>query len=245
MKSATVVARASGVLALSLALTACVKPPEAPPAPIRDAPPVALPERCRPPPLETGSRLLTFDRETSYLHIYAYRGGRLARMGHNHVISTRSLWGYLRKTEPLHRSGFILCIPVDSLIVDDPGLRRQVGEPFAGELDESAIAGTRRNMLSEQLLDAGHHPYLVVEGRAHSQSGNRFTVGLTITLRNHAHELTTESNIVSADGSVTASGAISLRQSALGLEPFSILFGALQVQDRLDIRYSLTARSPP
>ena len=46
-----------------------------------------------------------------------------------------------------------------------------------------------------------------------------------------------------AAGTVTVSGEIPLRQSDLGLTPFSALLGALQVQDEMHVRFRLVARA--
>jgi hypothetical protein len=40
-----------------------------------------------------------------------------------------------------------------------------------------------------------------------------------------------------------ASGELSLRQSALGLKPFSVMLGALQVLDEIKVRAQIVARA--
>jgi hypothetical protein len=47
--------------------------------------------------------------------------------------------------------------------------------------------------------------------------------------------------LVSEVHQVTASGTLELRQSTLGLTPYSLLLGALQVQDSLTIKFTLVA----
>jgi hypothetical protein len=42
---------------------------------------------------------------------------------------------------------------------------------------------------------------------------------------------------------VSASGSVALRQTALGLVPFSVMLGALQVQDELTVKFRLVAVS--
>ena len=40
---------------------------------------------------------------------------------------------------------------------------------------------------------------------------------------------------------LVASGELELRQSELGLTPFSVMMGALQVQDAMQVRFRLVA----
>jgi hypothetical protein len=44
-----------------------------------------------------------------------------------------------------------------------------------------------------------------------------------------------------ADGTLVASGSMAIRQSDFGIVPFSVLGGALQVHDRLEMRFRLVA----
>jgi len=46
-----------------------------------------------------------------------------------------------------------------------------------------------------------------------------------------------------AAGTITVSGETPLRQSDIGLTPFSALLGALQVQDEMRVRFRLVARA--
>ena len=40
---------------------------------------------------------------------------------------------------------------------------------------------------------------------------------------------------------LTATGTLELRQSALGLAPYSLMLGALQVQDAMTIKFKIVA----
>jgi len=42
---------------------------------------------------------------------------------------------------------------------------------------------------------------------------------------------------------LSASGSFELRQSALGLTPYSLMLGALQVQDAMTVKFRLVATS--
>jgi hypothetical protein len=46
-------------------------------------------------------------------------------------------------------------------------------------------------------------------------------------------------------GQLMANGRVTLEQSKFGIVPFSILGGALQVQDRVDVRFVIHAHRVP
>ena len=46
-------------------------------------------------------------------------------------------------------------------------------------------------------------------------------------------------------GQITVTGRVTLAQTAFEITPFSILGGALQVQDQVDVRFAIRARNLP
>ena len=51
--------------------------------------------------------------------------------------------------------------------------------------------------------------------------------------------------VVREGPTLTARGAFTLAQSALGLTPFSVFAGALQVRDQLEVRFRIVAEPVP
>ncbi|GAB4349757.1 MAG: hypothetical protein Kow006_11820 [Gammaproteobacteria bacterium] len=233
--------RASAALLLATLLAGCVPPPEAPPREADRTPPAELPAACR-TPAEADGRLYRIDPLPSRVEIRAYRGGRLARLGHNHLVEAREIQGWVLVGAAAGASRFALCIPVAALAVDDPERRARAGGAFATPLDAAAVAGTRHNMLGEKLLDGTRHPYLIVRGSAESASGGEVPLRLTFTVRDRETTRSHTATIRIDRRTVTAHGRLTLRQSELGLQPYSALFGALLVKDALEIDYTLVAR---
>ena len=64
---------------------------------------------------------------------------------------------------------------------------------------------------------------------------------LAVNVAGHDSTLVVPFNLERAAGRLTASGALSVRQSALGLIPFSVFLGALRVQDDMDVKFKLVA----
>lgn len=182
----------------------------------------------------------------SLVVVLAYRGGPLASFGHNHVIASHALTGFIDVAEPLTASTFELHLPVADFTVDEPALRSNLGAGFAGAVPDSARDGTRHNMLGEDLLDAGHFPEIVVRAMSLAGGPHDFLAHLDINIRggHHAIEAPITVNRLDADR-LQVSARFSVAQSALGLTPFSIMLGALQVEDTLEVEVDLTALRAP
>jgi hypothetical protein len=228
-------------------LSGCPAPPRAPPpappvpaAPSAPAPHVGLPYEILP--------------QSSLLTILVYRGGALASAGHNHVIASHDLSGTIYVPAQILQSSFEVHIPVATFTVDETVLRaQQPAAEFPADVSEGAREGTRRNMLGEALLDAQRNPEIVLRSlqlepaggtaadsgpvRAHVQSSVRgqlrtFTVPVRYRLGG-----------VGGNSTVEASGEFPLRQTDLGLTPFSAMLGALQVQDEMRISFHIVAQA--
>ena len=70
-----------------------------------------------------------------------------------------------------------------------------------------------------------------------------FTVTMVVRVAGHASTLVVPFMLETSSGRVSASGSVALRQTALGLVPFSVMLGALQVQDELTVKFRLVAVS--
>jgi hypothetical protein len=229
-------ARAAALVLPGLLLAACVGVKQVPPA----APP-GLPSQCITPTAGNGERLLAIDRGNSMLRILTYRGGKLAHLGHNHLIASRDLWGYGVLGKTLDASHFALCVPVQSLIIDDPKLRATAGEAFAGDVSDSDIAGTRRNMLSERQLDGERYPYIVVLGRIVGGDAPQVSMELELHVRDKVRSIPVSTRFEQSARSVNISGSVQVKQTDLGIQPYTVLFGALTVRDEIDIQFDVRA----
>lgn len=226
-----------GVLALSLAACGALKgrhaaPPSPGPAPSHELP---LPGQA-----------YQIDENRSELRILVYRAGPLARFGHNHVMVNRRVHGAVNLVQE-GASAFWLRVPVAEFIVDELPARREEGPDFAADVPDDARSGTLHNMLSAAVLDAAEYPDISINGIAAAgapDSGAAPRVA-TLTIGVAGHESTIEVPFVleSDSGRLSASGSFELRQSALGLTPYSLMLGALQVQDAMTVKFRLVATS--
>lgn len=184
----------------------------------------------------------TVDAAGSDVHWLVYRSGALARFGHNHVISVGGMSGTVDVAEQWSESSFELEVPLAELVVDDPGQRAGEGEDFSSEPSADDVAGTRRNMLGEDLLDAETYPVLRVTGRGPTGTPADGEIELTIELAGNTTTVTAPVSVERAGGRLTATGGFQLTHEQLGLDPFSALGGALRVAQEIDFTYRINAR---
>src|SRR5579862_4189603 len=74
----------------------------------------------------------------SLLTILAFRGGALAKAGHNHVIASHDVSGTFYVPDDVLRSTFELHVPVAQLTIDEPALRAKEGPDFPTDVPDSA-----------------------------------------------------------------------------------------------------------
>ena len=231
--------------ALALLLLGCAPQVERPEPGAVVPPPTPVLERPGPsvaPPERPAEGVYQVDAQATDLRIYVYRAGRLARLGHNHVISSRDVQGTVTVGRTLEESTLRLEIPVATLKVDDPDLRKAAGPDFQSEPSESDIEGTRRNMLSERVLDAGPYPSISVQAGVAGGTLPDLELDLDITIRDMTRRIRAPVTLEESGDGVTASGELEIKQTDFGMTPFSVLGGALRVRDEVRIQYRVVAR---
>jgi hypothetical protein len=221
------------IAALGLSLASCVIPKHRPSAP-RPLP-TAVASVSLPP-----AGTYAIDSNGSELRLLVYRAGPLAALGHNHVVVSRAVTGVVQVGASVAESSFSLSVPVESFVVDDSQARREEGDDFPGDIPRDAKLGTRRNMLSSALLDAEHFAAITVTSMTLSGGTPEDPVAeLTINVAGHEAKLSAPFHLQGNAYRMMATGTMELRQSALGLTPHSLLHGALQVQDAMQLKFSL------
>jgi polyisoprenoid-binding protein YceI len=237
------IGRMTTVVLLGVLLAGCpgrvrTPPPTVPtpaPAPVQPAP---VPER----PETKGATLYTVDPEASDVNILVYRGGVMARLGHNHVVTPKSLRGGVSLHPDAAKSTFELSFPVAELVVDDPQARQAAGADFSGDIPPKDRDGTRKNMLREEVLDAEHFPTVQLQSIKMSGPLQSARIATLITIRNVSREVEVPAQIAQAANQLTASGQFDIKQTDFGIKPFSIGLGALEVVDQMTIRFRIVAR---
>jgi hypothetical protein len=226
------------LLGLCLGLAACPRPVQ-PPPPTPTVPPAPATPGSEPVP--SGAAIYQIDAQASDLHILVYRGGTFARLGHNHVVSSKSLAGRVWMQPQFSASGFELSFPVADLVVDDPQARQAAGSDFPPDIPAADKEGTRKNMLRAEVLDAEHYPRVAVRSATVAGSLQMPQITARITIKDASREVPVPATIAIDGNRLTASGEFEILQTEFGIKPFSVALGALEVKDRLLVRFKLVA----
>jgi YceI-like domain len=198
-----------------------------------------------------GQPIYRVDPTASIVVVEVRRAGSLARLGHDHVVASHDVHGYVA---PIMRRAD-LYLRLDRLVVDEPALRKEAG--FDTNPSPDAIAGTRRNML-ERTLEVERYPFASIGVRIAEASSadprrdgdpaplrSQMDVDVAITLHGTARTFRIPLQRQIDEAMIAVTGQIALKQSDFGIAPLSILGGSIQVQDQLALRFHIEARRVP
>jgi hypothetical protein len=230
------VAAALSSTLLALMLAGCA-PLLREPAPAPAVPPAAFPEGYYREALERGKPVFRVEPRESLIVIEVRRAGSLARLGHDHVVASHEVGGYVAPDE----GRADLYVALGRLSVDEAALRTEAG--FDTQPAESDIAGTRANMLGK-VLEAEKFPFALIRVSGADASQRDVTLSVAITLHGSTRTLQAPARIDADAGEMSVTGRLSFDQTDFGITPYSLLGGAIAVQNRVDLRFRIIARLP-
>ena len=221
-------------LLLLALLAGCASPPPSPqpPQPTTPAASTSVEEWYR-AAAAAGRPVYAIDPAQSLVAVTVRRSGALARLGHDHVVASRTLQGYAAPDDQRADLHFMLA----EMSVDEPGLRAEAGFDTTPSAD--AIAGTRHNML-ERVLEADRYPQVLLH--AESSDGAPGMLRLAITLHGVTRTFELPVTLDRSVDAIGASGTLELRQTDFGIVPMSLLGGAIAVRDELELRFRIVGR---
>jgi len=222
----------------ALALLVALAVPGCAPAPVVDQPSAGPELPLRSP--AGAARYRVIDKD-SLIYARVFRGGSMAKLGHNHVVAFGGVRGDVYVAGKAAGSLVDLVVPVSGAVVDPPELRGSQGKAFDTTISDQARDKTRRNMLGGKLLDAALHPYIVISSKAIEGGFQGPRVSLDITIGETTRAYTLPVSLRRDEGTLTASGRLELLQSDFGIEPYQVLGGALKVKDRVELVFEITA----
>jgi hypothetical protein len=231
MRRKFIVATAFAVLLAACAVQAPLSPES------KEQRPSGFPDDFYRRSAERDSAVFIIEPALSLVVIEVRRSGSLANLGHDHVIASHNVRGYVAPNE----ARADLYVRLEELVVDEPELRVEAG--FGTQPPEPAIAGTRENMLGQ--FHAEQHPYAVISVGSIDADATGTRLNAFITLNGITREVRIPVQIEQTASQLIVNGRVTLEQSNFGIVPFSILGGALQVQDRVDVRFVIHAHRVP
>lgn len=227
---------AGGILMLAVALAACAPEPARRSAGDAIALPV-LPESDYAAAARRGERVFRVDPGSSLVTIEVRRGGSLARLGHDHVVASHDVQGYVAPDAgraDLH-------VRLDRLTVDEPALRDHAG--FETQPSAEDIAATRENMLSK-VLEADRFALAEIHITGNAAGGGS-PMQVAITLHGSTRTVAVPVTLDSRDNALEATGEFTVRQTDFGITPYAALGGAIRVEDPVLVRFRIRALSDP
>ncbi len=197
--------------------------------------PAGFPERDYRQAAAQGQPIYRVDAAQSLVAIDVRRAGTLARLGHDHVVASHALAGFVAP----QRGRADLYVELERLTVDEPALRVEAG--FETQPSASDIEGTRTNML-EKVLESSRFPFAVIAVTGVDAGQRSATLAVTLTLHGQTRTVQAPAEVdVDAD-QLRVSGRFSFAQTDFGITPYSLLGGAIAVRNELDLRFRVIAR---
>jgi YceI-like domain len=189
----------------------------------------------------SGVPVYRIDGGHSEIRLLVYRAGPMAKFGHNHVMVNDAVSGWVAATDGVQGASLSLRVPVADFVVDAAEARAAEGADFSEEVAGEARDGTRHNMLSETCLDGDRYPSITLTSRSVTMVEGKPIATLVVNVAGHESTLVVPFMLTTSPDRLSGSGTFVLRQSDLGLVPFSILLGALQVQNDITVKFNLVA----
>ena len=192
-----------------------------------------------------GGRVFTLNPAQSEVRIYAFRSGKAARLGHNHVLSAPHFQGFFYLApDGTAASRFDLAFRLDQLALDDPQHRAALGPAFASAITAEDTASTRNNMLGDNNFQATRFPWVRIHSVQISGDAPKYAARIAVELHGQTREMLVPLTVNGLPEKLVVQGALVLLQSDFGVQPLSVLGGLLSVQDAVVVEFTLTGDSP-
>jgi hypothetical protein len=226
--------KAFATLAIIAGLIAGCAPPLPRPTEDAERSPADFPAQHYQEAIARGESIYRIDPARSLVVIEVRRAGSLAHLGHDHVVASHDVEGYVAPEQG--RSD--LYVALDRLVVDEPALRAEAG--FDTKPSDADIAGTRQNMLT-RVLEVERYPFVLVTVSEIVPSADDAVVTVAITLHGIKRAMRIPVRIENGNDEIAVNGRVLLEQTDFGIAPLSILGGAIQVQDEINLRLWIRA----
>jgi len=215
-------------------LAACAQPEWVP----EDASAPPLPEREYREAARSGDAVYRVDPQQSRVFVRTGRDGPMKAAGHDHVIASADIEGLVLVSKKPGGSRADLRLPLQQLIVDDPGYREKFGlEP---DLPDSAVEGTTRNM-QEKVLESNRFPWATASVRVRSMQEGQAELDVTVTVHGMSSAYTVPAEFSVDPETLSVAGSMSLAHGDFGLTPFSAAGGLLRVAEEIEIAFEIHA----
>jgi len=190
-----------------------------------------------------GGKVFTLDPRSSVVRIYAFRGGRAAKLAHNHILSAPQFIGFFYLPPGGTQSGrFDLEFRLDQLEIDNPALRSTLGAAFATQLTPADVDGSRKHMLGEDNLQADRYPFVRIHSLEISGDGSKFAAKVQVEMHGEKREIWVPLSVDGLPERIAVAGSFVLRQTDFGAKPYTVFNGLIAVQDEVIVEFKLAGK---
>ena len=167
-----------------------------------------------------------------YIQVYKDPTTVAQALAHDHVVQAKN-WTGKASYDPADPSAcdIRVHVPVNSLEVDERGLREQLGyDTFPSDSEREDI---KAEMLGDKVLDADTYPTITFNSTGCEADGDRVKVTGDMTIHGVTNSVTVPMALKADDVNFSAKGSIKIKSSDYGMPPYSAGFGALKNQDTM------------
>jgi len=180
-----------------------------------------------------GSTVLCIDTASSLVVIEVGRAGPLFALGHDHVVASHGLAGYVAPLEGVAD----LYVPLSRLMVDEQALRAKANLDTQPTQDEIAL--THSHML--EMLEEEKFPHAVIRASGTLSARDSADLTLSLTLHGSTRTLHVPARVTALDNGTNVSGRLAFNLTDFGITPYSVFGGAVKVRDRVDLQFDIRA----
>ena len=177
-----------------------------------------------------------------FVQVYKDRSTLLSSMSHDHVVRAGSVSGTIMVDPDFASCAAAILVPVSELHADEPEVRKRLNLPT--DLDVDDREQVKRNMLSEDQLDAAHFPTVVIEVNAckvEKSTGRVNLIGF-ITIRGKTRNLSVVAEITLEDDLLRARGAFVRKHTEFGFKPYSAALGSMKNLDEIGFEFDAVVK---
>jgi YceI-like domain len=174
----------------------------------------------------------------SRLLVWTYKEGLLSRVAHDLQLEATDL------RAPVTLEDGKLSVEV---VAGVAGLRARGQVKKGGEvvpLKPSDHVDIEANMAGAKVLDATRHPEIRFHGQGAFEGEGPLKLEGTLTIRGVTQPMNLAVRVTRSPEGHRVDGEVELRQTEFQIKPYSALMGALKVQDRIRVTWSLVYELP-
>jgi polyisoprenoid-binding protein YceI len=185
------------------------------------------------------SQVYQINSQFSQIIVTVRRGGLMARLGHDHIVASNHVQGYIYLDRETQQCRAQIFVPLTLLDVDNPQLRAAAA--MTTKPSPTEIEGTASNMLKS--IGAERFPFAQLHSADCSSALREQPTPVALTIHGVTQARELDISLHQTDHSqLSISGEFSVLQSDFDIQPFSIMNGLLRVQDRLHLSFQLRAQ---